>query len=78
MNITRNNSKQMLKRAGRDIANANNNVLMPLVPFTSLRLVKTLSAFIIRTTRSNVGDTKYCAIKSLSNTPVMTLLVQIN
>ena len=66
INITRKSRRQMLKRAGIDIANANNNVLMPLAPFTSRR---TLPILATRTTRSNVGETKYVSIKSLKTMP---------
>ena len=55
MNMTRKRRRQMLKRAGMDMASANNNVRMPRAPFTSLSTRPILAT---RTTRSNVGDTK--------------------
>ena len=51
---------------GMDMARANNNVLMPRAPFTSLSTRPILAT---RTTRSNVGDTKYLSIRSLRRTP---------
>jgi hypothetical protein len=56
----------MLKSAGKDIANANNNVLIPRAPLTKRRTRPTLTT---RTTRNNVGETKYFAIKSFRSTP---------
>lgn len=68
MNITKNSSRQMLNRAGRDMANANSNVRIPLAPLTRRSTRPTLAT---RTTRSNVGDTKYFSIRSLSTRPGM-------
>jgi hypothetical protein len=56
----------MLKRAGMDMASANNNVRMPRAPFTRRSTRPILAT---RTTRSRVGDTKYFSIRSLSNIP---------
>lgn len=66
MNMTKNSSKQMLKSAGSDMASAKSNVRMPLAPFTKRRTLPTLAT---RTTLSNVGDTKYFSIMSLSTSP---------
>lgn len=66
INITRNSSRQILKRAGSDIARANNNVLMPFAPLTRR---STRPTFATRTTRNSVGDTKYFSIMSLSTKP---------
>ena len=75
INITRNSKRQMLKRAGIDMANANNKVLMPLAPFTSRR---TLPILATRTTRSNVGETKYASIKSLKTMPVNQVIANFS
>lgn len=66
MNMTKNNRRQMLNSAGNDMASANNNVLMPFAPFTKRN---TLPTFATLTTLSNVGDTKYFSIISLSTRP---------
>lgn len=66
MNITKNSRRQMLNSAGNDMASANNNVLMPFAPFTKRN---TLPTFATLTTLSNVGDTKYFSIISLSTRP---------
>lgn len=66
INITRNNSKHMLKRAGSDMAKAKSNVLMPLAPLTSRSTLPTLATL---TTLSRVGDTKYFSIISLNTKP---------
>ena len=58
-----------MKSAGIDMASANNNVLMPRAPFTSLSTRPILAT---RTTRSRVGDTKYLSIRSLRSTPAIT------
>lgn len=66
MNITKKSKRQMLNNAGKDIANANNRVLIPLAPFTKR---KTLPTFATRTTLKRVGETKYFSIRSLSTRP---------
>lgn len=72
MNITKNNSKHMLNKAGKDIANAKSNVRIPLAPLTKRKTRPTLAT---RTTRSKVGDTKYFSIRSLNTRPIRRLLV---
>lgn len=66
MNITKNSNRQMLNKAGNDMANANSNVRIPLAPLTKRRTRPTLAT---RTTRSKVGDTKYFSMMSLSTRP---------
>lgn len=66
INITRKSSKQMLKRAGKDMARANNSVRIPLAPLTRR---STRPTFATRTTRRRVGDTKYFSIRSLNTRP---------
>ncbi len=53
----------MLTRAGKEIARANNNVLIPLAPFTSL---KTRPTRITRTTLRIVGGTDRTFFMKLS------------
>lgn len=67
MNITRNNSRHILKRAGSDMAKAKSRVLIPFAPFTNRN---TRPTFATLTTLSNVGDTKYFSIISLNTKPV--------
>lgn len=66
MNITRKRSRQILNKAGRDMAKAKSSVRIPLAPFTKRNTRPTLAT---RTTRSNVGDTKYFSMISLSTRP---------
>lgn len=66
INITKNSNRQILKRAGNDIAKAKRRVRIPLAPFTSR---STRPTFATLTTRSNVGDTKYFSIISLRTRP---------
>ena len=66
MNITRNSNRQILNKAGRDMAKAKSNVRIPFAPLTNRRTRPTLAT---RTTRSNVGDTKYFSIISLRTRP---------
>lgn len=56
----------MLNKAGRDIAKAKSSVRIPLAPFTKRKTRPTLAT---RTTRSNVGDTKYFSMRSLNTRP---------
>jgi len=67
INMTRKRRRQMLNKAGSDMANANKSVRIPFAPLTNL---KTRPTFATRTTLNNVGDTKYFSIKSLSTRPV--------
>lgn len=48
------------------MAKANNSVRIPLAPFTKRNTRPTLAT---RTTRNNVGDTKYFSMNSLSARP---------
>lgn len=66
MNITKKSSRHILNKAGMDMAKANNSVLIPLAPFTNRR---TRPTFATRTTRSNVGETKYFSMISLKTRP---------
>lgn len=67
INITRNSSRHILNKAGSDIAKANSSVRIPLAPLTKRKTRPTLAT---RTTRNNVGDTKYFSMNSLSARPV--------
>jgi len=64
--MTKNNNKQILNKAGNDIAKANNKVLIPRAPLTRRKTLPTLTT---RTTRKRVGETRYAAIKSFKRTP---------
>lgn len=66
MNMTRKSSRQMLNKAGNDMANANSSVRIPFAPLTKRN---TRPTFATRTTRSNVGDTKYFSMISLRTRP---------
>lgn len=66
INMTKNSSRQMLNRAGKDMASANSSVRMPFAPLTKRRTRPTLATL---TTLSSVGDTKYFSIRSLSTRP---------
>lgn len=66
INITKNSSKQILNKAGNDMANAKSSVRIPFAPLTRRSTRPTLAT---RTTRKRVGDTKYFSIKSLRTKP---------
>ena len=61
--LPRNSKSPMLTRAGREIARANNNVLIPRAPFTSLR---TRPTRMTRTTLKIVGGTDSTFFMKLS------------
>ncbi len=67
INMIKNRSKPMLKRAGSDIISANSNVRIPLAPRMSRRTRPILAS---RMTRNSVGDTKYFSMRSASKRPV--------
>lgn len=64
--MTKKSSRQILKRAGSDMASAKSSVRIPFAPLTRRNTRPTLAT---RTTRNNVGDTKYFSIKSLKTKP---------
>lgn len=66
MNITKNNSKQILNNAGRDMAKAKSKVRIPFAPLTNR---KTRPTFATLTTLNKVGETKYLAMISLNTKP---------
>lgn len=69
MNMTKKSNKPIFISAGNEIAKANNNVLIPLAPFTNLNTLPTRTTL---TTRNIVGEkVKTCFINSSNIIPFL-------